>query len=173
MRRMNRPAIPNEVVAEVWRKYPGVMKRWEDNWDVISPMFKFSEGARKVLYTTNAIESLNSGFRRLNRSRSVFPNDMSLLKALYLASHELTKKWTMPVRNWGAVYAELAIISRQAVGQLIRADFIQGNRLLQYYDVCITICRQKEQCTPVEPMARRVTEKMAMRKLTKTGLKTF
>jgi putative transposase len=100
-----------KVVAEVWnQKYPGVMKRWEDNWDVISPMFKFSEGARKVLYTTNAIESLNSGFRRLNRSRSVFPNDMSLLKALYLASHELTKKWTMPVRNWGAVYAELAIM---------------------------------------------------------------
>jgi putative transposase len=98
-------------VAEVWnRKYPGVMNRWEDNWDVISPMFKFSESARKVLYTTNAIESLNSGFRRLNRSRSVFPNDMSLLKALYLASHELTKKWTMPVRNWGTVYAELAIM---------------------------------------------------------------
>jgi len=98
-------------VAENWnRKYPNAMKRWEENWDVISPMFKFSETARKVLYTTNAIESLNSGFRRLNRSRSVFPNDMSLLKALYLASHELTKKWTLPVRNWGAVYAELAIM---------------------------------------------------------------
>ena len=98
-------------VAETWnRKYPGVMNRWEDNWDVISPMFKFSETARKVLYTTNAIESLNSGFRRLNRSRSVFPYDTSLLKALYLASHELTKKWTMPVRNWGAVYAELTIM---------------------------------------------------------------
>ena len=100
-----------KTVAETWnRKYPGVMNRWEDNWDVISPMFKFSETARKVLYTTNAIESLNSGFRRLNRSRSVFPNDTSLLKALYLASHELTKKWTMPMRNWGAVYAELSIM---------------------------------------------------------------
>ena len=100
-----------EEVAQIWnQKYPGCMNRWADNWDVISPMFKFSENARKVLYTTNAIESLNSGFRRLNRSRSVFPNDMSLLKALYLASHELTKKWTMPMRNWGAVYAELAIM---------------------------------------------------------------
>ena len=86
------------------------MNRWAENWDVISPMFKFSETARKVLYTTNAIESLNSGYRCLNRSRSVFPNDMSLLKALYLATYELTKKWTMPVRNWGAVYAELAIM---------------------------------------------------------------
>lgn len=86
------------------------MNRWAENWDVISPMFKFSETARKVLYTTNTIESLNSGYRRLNCSRSVFPNDMSLLKALYLATYELTKKWTMPVRNWGAVYAELAIM---------------------------------------------------------------
>ena len=100
-----------QEVAKKWnQKYPGAMKRWDENWDVISPMFKFSETARKVLYTTNAIESLNSGFRRLNRSRSVFPNDMSLLKALYLASHELTKKWTLPVKNWGAVYAELAIM---------------------------------------------------------------
>ena len=100
-----------QEVAKKWsQKYPNALKRWEDNWDVISPMFKFSETARKVLYTTNAIESLNSGFRRLNRSRSVFPNDMSLLKALYLASHELTKKWTLPVRNWGAVYNELAIM---------------------------------------------------------------
>ena len=100
-----------EAVAKAWnQKYPGCMNRWAENWDVISPMFKFSETARKVLYTTNAIESLNSGYRRLNRSRSVFPNDMSLLKALYLATYELTKKWTMPVRNWGAVYAELAIM---------------------------------------------------------------
>lgn len=55
----------------------------------------------KVMYTTNAIESLNSGFRRLNRGRTIFPNAMGLLKALYLATWELTKKWTMPVRNWG------------------------------------------------------------------------
>lgn len=100
-----------EAVAEVWnRKYPGCMNRWKENWDVISPMFKFSETARKVLYTTNAIESLNSGYRRLNRSRSVFPNDMSLLKALYLATHELTKKWTLPIKNWGMVYSELSIM---------------------------------------------------------------
>ncbi len=98
-------------IAETWNgKYPGVMNRWEENRDVIGPMFKFSETARKVHYTTNAIESLNSGFRRMNRSRSVFPNDTSLLKALYLVSHELTKKWTMQVRNWGAVYAELTIM---------------------------------------------------------------
>lgn len=73
-------------------------------------MFKFSQTVRKALYTTNAIESLNSGYRRLNCGRSVFPSDMSLLKALYLATHELTKKWTLPIRNWGAVHAELAVM---------------------------------------------------------------
>ena len=62
------------------------------------------------MYTTNAIESLNSGFRRLNRSRTVFPNAVGLTKALYLASWELAKKRTLPVRNWGKIYAELAIM---------------------------------------------------------------
>lgn len=100
-----------DEVRAVWEaKYPGCMKRWSDNWDCVSPLFKFSQTVRKVMYTTNAIESVNSGFRRLNRSRTVFPNDMALLKALYLATWELTKKWTMPVRNWGAVYAELNIM---------------------------------------------------------------
>lgn len=100
-----------EAVSATWNeKYPGCMKRWAENWDVISPMFKFSQTVRKALYTTNAIESLNSGYRRLNRVRSVFPSDMGLTKALYLATWELTKKWTLPIRNWGAVYAELAIM---------------------------------------------------------------
>ena len=100
-----------DEVRDKWEaKYPGSMNRWYDNWDAISPMFKFSQTARKVMYTTNAIESVNSGFRRLNRGRTVFPNDSSLLKALYLATWELTKKWTMPVQNWGQVYAELNIM---------------------------------------------------------------
>ena len=58
----------------------------------------------------NAIESLNSGYRRLNKQRSVFPSDTALLKALYLATHEITKKWTMPLRNWGRVLGELEIM---------------------------------------------------------------
>ena len=64
-------------------------------------MFEFSQTAWKVMYTTNAIERLNSGFRRLNRGRTVFPNAMALTRALYLVAWELMKKWTMPVRNWG------------------------------------------------------------------------
>ena len=100
-----------DEVTERWKeKYPRAMKRWYDNWDAISPIFKFSKDVRMVIYTTNTIESLNSTYRRLNSQRSVFPSDMALLKALYLATFEATKKWTMPIRNWGRVYGELAIM---------------------------------------------------------------
>ena len=100
-----------ERVTEKWEKDdPNAMKSWYKNWDVISPIFKFSADVRKVIYTTNAIESLNSGYRRLNKQRSVFPSDTALLKALYLATHEITKKWTMPLRNWGRVLGELEVM---------------------------------------------------------------
>lgn len=98
------------VTAKWTEKYPNSMKRWHENWDVIAPIFKFSMEVRKVIYTTNAIESLNATYRKLNRQRSVFPSDMALLKALYLATFEATKKWIMPIRNWGQVYGELSIM---------------------------------------------------------------
>lgn len=92
-----------ERVTEKWSgKYPNSMRSWKQNWDAISPIFKFSTAVRKVIYTTNAIESLNATYRKLNRQRSVFPSDNALLKALYLSTFEATKKWTMPIRNWGA-----------------------------------------------------------------------
>lgn len=98
-------------VAEKWdEKYPRAMKSWFTNWDALTPIFKFSADVRTVIYTTNAIESLNSTYRKLNRQRSVFPSDQALLKALYLATFEATKKWKMPIRNWGKVYGELAIM---------------------------------------------------------------
>ena len=100
-----------DMVSKKWTpKYPNSMKRWYDNWDVITPIFKFSPTVRKVIYTTNAIESLNSTYRKLIRQRSVFPSDKALLKALYLATFEATKKWTQTIRNWGSVYGELCIM---------------------------------------------------------------
>ena len=98
------------VIAKWTPKYPNSMKRWKDNWDSISPIFKFSSTVRKVIYTTNAIESLNATYRKLNRQRSVFPSDTALLKALYLSTFEATKKWTVTIRNWGQVYGELSIV---------------------------------------------------------------
>ena len=100
-----------ERVTEKWtEKYPNSMRSWKQNWDAISPIFKFSTTVRKVIYTTNAIESLNATYRKLNRQRSVFPSDTALLKALYLSTFEATKKWSMPIRNWGQVYGELSIM---------------------------------------------------------------
>ena len=98
-------------IKEKWsEKYPNAMKRWERDWDVITPIFKFSANVRTVIYTTNAIESLNATYRKLNRQRSVFPSAQALLKALYLATFEATKKWSMTIRNWGQVYGELSIM---------------------------------------------------------------
>ena len=100
-----------ETVTEKWEPlYPYAMNRWKENWDAISPIFKFSKDVRTAFYTTNAIESLNASYRRLNRQRSVFTSSQALLKALYLATFEATKKWTMPIRNWGKVRGELTIM---------------------------------------------------------------
>jgi len=98
-------------ITEKWNdKYPNSMKSWDVNWDAISPIFKFSADVRKVIYTTNAIESLNSTYKRLNRQRSVFPTETSLLKALFLATKTATKKWSLPLRNWAKVYGEFQIM---------------------------------------------------------------
>ncbi len=97
--------------SEKWNdQYPHAMKSWEQNWDVLSPIFKFSSDTRKMIYTTNAIESLNSTYKKLNRQRSVFPSDKALLKALYLSTLQATKKWGLPLRDWGKVYGEFAIM---------------------------------------------------------------
>lgn len=98
-------------VEEKWSgKYPGALKSWRQNWDAISPIFKFSTEVRKIIYTTNAIESLNSTFKKLNRQRSVFPSDQALLKALYLSTLQATKRWYLPIRNWGKVYGEFSVM---------------------------------------------------------------
>jgi putative transposase len=106
--------IGHERMLEVTVKwnplYPNAMKSWEVNWDVISPIFKFSSEVRKVIYTTNAIESLNSTYRKLNSQRSVFPSEKALMKSLYLSTLQATKKWSQPFRNWGKVYGEFAIM---------------------------------------------------------------
>jgi transposase-like protein len=99
-----------EVTAKWDKIYPNAMKRWSDNWDVICPIFKFSAKVRRAFYTTNAIESLNSQYRRINAGRPVFPSDEALKKALFLATRNITKKWTTKIRDWGQIYGELSIV---------------------------------------------------------------
>lgn len=97
---------------EKWDKiYPMSMDSWENNWDSIAPIFNYSAKTRKIIYTTNAIESLNSSYRRLNKSRPIFPSDTALMKALYLATGRIIKKWVSPVREWGQIIGELKIIA--------------------------------------------------------------
>ena len=100
-----------DAVAKKWNeKYPYAMKRWYDNWDVVCPIFKFSMETRKIIYTTNAIESLNSSYKKLNRQRNVFPSSKALMKSLYLSTMQVAGKWTQPIHGWSTVYGELCIM---------------------------------------------------------------
>ena len=100
-----------DAFGEKWdKKYAYITKSWRENWANLSTYFKYPYEIRKLIYTTNAIESLNSTYRRLNSQRSVFPSAGALLKALYLAIFEATKKWSMPVRNWRSILGELAVM---------------------------------------------------------------
>lgn len=117
-----------ESVTEKWSaQYPSAMNRWHENWDAISPIFKFSKEVRTAFYTTNVIESLNSCYRRLNKQRSIFPSSQALMKALYLGTFEIAKKWTMPIRNWGKVRGELETIS--VSNPAIRQFYLPGNHI--------------------------------------------
>lgn len=91
-------------------KYESAFKTWEENWDAICPFFQFSDSIRKIMYTTNTIESLNRQFRKFTKTKSVFPTDMSLLKCLYLSAQNISKKWDQAYRNWGPILSELSIM---------------------------------------------------------------
>lgn len=83
-------------------KYPQISKSWRSHWENLNTLFDFPEDIRKAIYTTNAIESLNSVIRKALKKRKLFPNDDSARKVVYLAIQDASKKWTMPIRNWKA-----------------------------------------------------------------------
>lgn len=96
---------------EKWsKKYPTAVKSWIDNWDKLNTFFKFPPELRKIMYTTNAIESLNSRYKALNKKRTVFPTDDSLLKVIYLATMKISKKWTYRKDNWDLILNQLRIM---------------------------------------------------------------
>jgi len=91
-------------LEEKWgKKYPNAIRSWQDNWDSLSTFFQYSQELRTVMYTTNAIESLNSSYRRANRNRVVFPTSMALLKTLYLATKNIEKKWSIRYKDWDII----------------------------------------------------------------------
>ncbi len=81
-------------------KYPQISKSWRAHWENLNTLFNYPEDIRKAIYTTNAIESLNSVIRKVIKKRKLFPTDDSAKKVIYLAIQEASKKWTMPIRNW-------------------------------------------------------------------------
>lgn len=91
-------------------KYPNAVKSWEDNWDNLSTFFAFPDNIRRIIYTTNVIESLNSQFRKVTKTKLIFPNDDSLLKMLYLAVERIAKKWTRNYPDWDLVINQLNIV---------------------------------------------------------------
>jgi transposase-like protein len=96
--------------AKKWgSKYAYALKSWRDNWDELTAYFDYPQEIRKIMYTTNAIESLNSSIRKYTKTKTVFPDDHAVLKAVYLAVANIEKKWTFPVRDWGSVINQLII----------------------------------------------------------------
>jgi len=98
-------------VKEKWGgKYPNAVATWECNWDNLSTFFMFPDYIRRIMYTTNCIESLNSQFRKVTKTKLIFPTDESLLKMLYLATENVSKKWTRRYDNWDLVVSQLKIL---------------------------------------------------------------
>lgn len=106
-------AALNELyrIKKKWgRSYPYAFKSWENNWDVICPFFKYPGEVRKIIYTTNIIEGLNRQFRKVTKSKTIFPSDSSLEKMLYLASINVMNKRTQRYRNWDQVLSQLMVL---------------------------------------------------------------
>ena len=99
-----------ETFAQNWdNKYPKIAKSWRENWANLSTYFKYPQEVRRLIYTTNTIEGFNRQLRKVTKSKSVFPTDDSLLKMLYLAMMDITKKWTGRRQDWSRIHAQLSI----------------------------------------------------------------
>jgi len=97
--------------AQAWdTKYPTIAKQWRAKWTDIITLFDFPPPIRKAIYTTNAIESVNSVIRKFTKNRKIYPNEQSALKLIYMAIHEASKRWTMPIRHWKQALNHFAIL---------------------------------------------------------------
>jgi transposase-like protein len=97
-------------VIEHWPEYQVYLKSWETRWSDLAQFFAYPQPIRKMVYTTNAIENLNRQFRKVTKTTTVFPHDESLVKLLWLAQSDISKSWTMALRNWGEIVAQMSIL---------------------------------------------------------------
>lgn len=100
----------SDFAAKWNHKYPYAIKSWEDNWDELTVFFDFPVEIRKIIYTTNLIENLNGKIRKYTKNKLSFPTDEAVLKSVFLALREATKKWTMPIHNWGLILNQFLTI---------------------------------------------------------------
>lgn len=106
---------------EKWgKKYPLAIKSWRSNWTELATFFRYPAEIRKIIYTTNIIESYNRQLRKVTKPKSVFPTDDALLKILYLITVDITKKWTGRIQNWGLILAQLSIYFEDRLAGYIR-----------------------------------------------------
>jgi transposase-like protein len=105
-----------EDFAKQWEgKYSYAIKSWRDNWDELTVFFEFPLEIRKIIYTTNLIENLNGKIRKYTKNKLSFPTDDAVMKSVYLATREATKKWSMPIRNWGIILNQFLTIYEKRV----------------------------------------------------------
>lgn len=99
-----------EEFREKWdKKYPNILKSWDKNWAELTAFFEYPQEIRKIIYTTNPVESYHRMVRKFTKTKAVFPTDDSIRKAVYMSVQEISKKWTMPVRDWGLAYSQFMI----------------------------------------------------------------
>jgi transposase-like protein len=100
-----------DALSQKWGdKYGYAIKSWEDNWTELTAFLQFPMEMRKIIYTTNVIENLNGKIRKYTKNKLSFPSDEAVLKSVYLAIHEATRKWTMAIRDWGKIYNQFMIM---------------------------------------------------------------
>jgi putative transposase len=97
-------------LEELWgKKYPVVIKSWNNNWHKLSTYFQYDEQIRRLIYTTNAVEGFHRQVRKVTKTKGAFVNDMALMKLIYLTVENISKKWTQPLNNWGITVQQLCI----------------------------------------------------------------
>ena len=99
-----------EQLREAWgKKYPQMLKTWDDNWSELSGFFKYPNEMRRLIYTTNAVEGFHRMLRKFTKTKTVYPTDDALRKSIFLSIQEISKKWYLPIRDWGIIIGQFII----------------------------------------------------------------
>jgi len=99
-----------EELRDKWaKKYPQILKSWDANWSELSSYFKYPDEVRRLIYTTNAVEGFHRMLRKYTKTKTTFPTDDAVRKSIYLSIREISKKWSMPIRDWGVIIGQLTL----------------------------------------------------------------